>query len=710
MPSPTPGYAAALNELERGSAHLLRDLLGRWQVDTTGVRRLPHRGAPDGTPGSAASVLTAAIGRAQRVPMGVPLLMLYVLDACEQAWEVSYRYDAIQATLRAVPACWRDRPEAGEDPVTAAALAALALLDSEVTVEHAMITSSLPSVANGAGNSARLAAELTNLATRARAVDRHIADYLLTRAGTATSYYGPLATAAAAADGFLRRPDGSLDAAIAALGSSVNAWPSSDDARRSELRAHRASLAAMAAPAPDGWLVLDRAKLIYVFPFGIRGVDASTVVEAADREGSSWDLAGVRAVGVRDWFGVDDMWAGADFHHRRFEGATLELPPVDLTDSTGVPIGRLAAEIRLSRLGNHALRFQGVLEDAGPQEVYAALRRAAPQHGEIRVRCGPDGITFPRLSDLAVGLIDAVTGRFPAAPTTGRAGVYHVIVSTDEVSVAPQPAAGAGQRRPITDARTVLGVAGAPALFHPVVNTVGSIVEWSRYPVSRDDVIEGIGRTGDLVVRTCNTTVVIMPGAPGFMLGMYENVAEFVATLDGLFAAWNDELISYYGEVAGLSQEPTARTDDQRELNALRVRLQDFVADARSVLALVNSPALVGSPVDAETVARFLAAAGFERVRDDFNAKVDQVLGDRLRRADAAAEQSREHRNRRQRARLNTLLAVITAAGVSGLAQVLQQGFDWKGAASVALFGAVVAVAVGVGLVWALVDREGMNG
>jgi hypothetical protein len=38
-------------------------------------------------------------------------------------------------------------------------------------------------------------------------------------------------------------------------------------------------------------------------------------------------------------------------------------------------------------------------------------------------------------------------------------------------------------------------------------------------------------------------------------------------------------------------------------------------------------------------------------------------------------------------------------------AQVLQQGFDWKGEASLTLFGVVVAVAVGVGLVWALVDR-----
>jgi hypothetical protein len=698
----TPSYADALDELERGEAHQLRSLIGGWQVDTATVRRLPRGEAADGTADSVADVLDVAFDRAGRVPMGVPLLMLYVLYECEQAWEVSYRYDTIQATLRAVSARWRVGAQVATDLV-AAALSALDLLDNEMNVEHAVITSSLLLVASSARQAQRLAHDLSRRAAAARTSDHRIAEYLATRADTATSYYGPLATAAVAANRFLREPDGSLDAAIDALRGCEQGWPSDDDERRSELRANRASLTALAARASEEWLSVDRAKLIYVYPFGIRGADPATVVEQAAREGDDWDLAGIRSAGVRDWFGVDDMWQGADFHRRRFEGVTVELPPVELADSTGAVLGRLDGEVRLSRLGNHAVRLQGVLENAGPQEIYAALRRAAPTHGAIRVTCGQRD--FPRLAELAAELIDAVTNRFLDTPTTGRRGICHVIVSTADVSLGQGPACPADQRRVVTDARTVVDVAGAPALLRPVVNTVGSMAEWSRYPVSRGDIIEGVGCTGDLLVRTCNTTVLVMPGSPSFLRGMYEGVAEFVATLEGLFASWDDELISYYNEVAGLSQERAVQTAGHQELNGLRVRLQDFVANARSILALVSSPALVGSPVDAETVARFLAAAGFDRVREDFNSKVEQVLHDRLRRADAAEQELRRRRDRKQQARLNTVLAVIAAAGVSGLAQVLQQGFDWKGAASLILFGVVVAVAIGVGLVWALVDR-----
>jgi hypothetical protein len=191
----------------------------------------------------------------------------------------------------------------------------------------------------------------------------------------------------------------------------------------------------------------------------------------------------------------------------------------------------------------------------------------------------------------------------------------------------------------------------------------------------------------------------MMPGAPNFLIGLYENAAEFVASLDGLFATWDEELIGYYGRLAGLTEDGTG------ELDRLRLQLQDFVADARSVLALLGSPTLVGSAVDADTMRRLLAAAGFERTRDAFNDKVEQILNDRLRRATAAADERRLRQARAQRGRLNTLLAIITAAGVSGLAQLLQQGFGWGAGPSLILFSAVIVVAIGVGLVWSLADR-----
>jgi hypothetical protein len=292
-------------------------------------------------------------------------------------------------------------------------------VDSEISVEHAMITSSLPLVASTAREAERLAGELTALARRARPAARDIAEHLLSRADRALSYYRALATAAVAANRFLTEPDGAVHDAIDLLRRSEEACPSADDTCRSGLRAHRASLMGLAGQAGGEWLSVDCAKLIYVYPFGIRGVEAATVVERAGREGGGWLLAGVRPVGVRDWFGVDDMWEGADFHRRRFEGVVIELPPVVLEDTTGAFLDRLRAEVRLSRLGNHALRLQGELRDAGPQEVYAALRRAAPVHGEIRVTCNHNWkgeasvILFAAVVAVAtgVGLIWAVVDR-----------------------------------------------------------------------------------------------------------------------------------------------------------------------------------------------------------------------------------------------------------------------------------------------------------
>ena len=57
---------------------------------------------------------------------------------------------------------------------------------------------------------------------------------------------------------------------------------------------------------------------------------------------------------------------------------------------------------------------------------------------------------------------------------------------------------------------------------------MGSIVEWSRFLVTDGLIVDDLGRAGDLIVRTCNTTALFMPGSPGYVIGMYRSVAEFV--------------------------------------------------------------------------------------------------------------------------------------------------------------------------------------
>ena len=60
---------------------------------------------------------------------------------------------------------------------------------------------------------------------------------------------------------------------------------------------------------------------------------------------------------------------------------------------------------------------------------------------------------------------------------------------------------------------------------------------------------------------------------------------------------------------------------------------------------------------------------------------------------------------------MDTLLAVIAAAGVSGVVQVLQAGLDWGAREAVAAAGSIVGLATAVGLlVWISVRRRRANG
>ena len=97
----------------------------------------------------------------------------------------------------------------------------------------------------------------------------------------------------------------------------------------------------------------------------------------------------------------------------------------------------------------------------------------------------------------------------------------------------------------------------------------------------------------------------------------------------------------------------------------------------------------MASPRDIQTLDRLLDAAGFATFEADFNAKVEEVLADRLgarlaalaKRLQEESQRQVDERERRHRSRLDTILAVIAAAGVSGVLSILQAGFaDWGAA------------------------------
>ena len=93
---------------------------------------------------------------------------------------------------------------------------------------------------------------------------------------------------------------------------------------------------------------------------------------------------------------------------------------------------KFSLEIRLSRLGNHYLRFQHRLDDGSIHDLNQAMRRAMRQMGEERVTFGPPSPPDPtgrsrqpewhRLADLAEELIDWLVGHLEPKVTLNELG------------------------------------------------------------------------------------------------------------------------------------------------------------------------------------------------------------------------------------------------------------------------------------------------
>ena len=571
-----------------------------------------------------------------------------MLAAAEAAWELSYHYAPMWETLRTVDSLWRARaeqaPSDADRGAMAAVLALLHLTDLKIVVENELTCAATTRLATAAREVTHAALAATRAADWVRPHHPELAELVAGKAATAHRYYSALAVAAAAAADLLQSgdPGPSLIGAIAALADAESDVDRINARDRSELRAHRFSLQALAesteAPrvrAPEGhaapteapWLTIDHGRVVYLYPFGIRGMPARSVVDLVRQHAQGWELAGVRPDSVSQTLDIDDVWSGSDFLGRRFEGAAIVLPPIELADLDGSPLATFEAELRFSLLGNHYLRLEATLEEASPQELYAALFRAAPEHGSVRVSCGGAAATWPWLAEFAVDVIGAVPrclGEGMAASV--RPGMYHVVVSVVEASLGVGPGQAKAMRRPATNATEVTAAVGAQALLHPIVNGVGAIAEWIRYQPDSAEILADVGLAGDLVARNCNTTVLVMLGTPNFMVGMHSTVAEFAASLDGLFGAWSDELATYYDrvmtripdlratarpqdaqrpqdlratarpqgaqhpELSRASTSPEKLAADAQFLEYQQLRLHDFVAEARSVLALIRSP------------------------------------------------------------------------------------------------------------------------
>ena len=747
-PPPDPDDSDPLDHLLDGDVQPLRAWLAGLAIDVEALWRLPrwnvaggpmpYRRIPEDLSQRVEAVLGEAVELAGLQPGGIARLFAYLHYECDRAWAVSYHFPPMWATLRGACAAWLTRRPVG-DPAEVAAgeafLALLVVLDLEIQVENAVTCG----LVREAGRLSRYAAEQARVAARLAdgltLYDPGVAGYVGECGHGRAVYDEALAVAAYALADLLDGEADTVGVAVDVLRSAedeLGAGPGEADTEdASELRGHRYSLEDLQASRDRPWLYVDTARIVYLYPFALRGMDPAEAVLGAAENARYWQLAGVASTAVHEGFNLDDVWYSSDSDGRRFDGVQVLLPKVTLRGPARLRgndpvLATLRAELRFSWLGNHYLRFEGDLVDADPQEVYAALMRAAPEHGRLDVTCGAGDRHgagqrhWPRLADLAIDLVEDVSQALNA-PMSARPGMYQVLLNVYAASVGTGPAAT--DRVPVRTPEQVTGAVGAAVLFRPVPNMTNTLAEWVRYPPpARDEAIEGATNLRDhLVLRTCNTTVQMAFGLAHWSLDTSGNVAEFAASLEGLFAGWFDELGEYHKRVREIRQASESDTAEGlrlrvRQLREEQIRLHKLITEARSTLALVVSPALVSSPVVAEQLVTMVEAAGTSRRAVDLGRRAEEVLDERLGRGietlarqraelEAAEKQRAEER---QRARLNAILAIVAAVGFSGLGQIVQSGYEWKGWTHTwGIIAVIVALALLVGgVAWLLSERS----
>ena len=116
---------------------------------------------------------------------------------------------------------------------------------------------------------------------------------------------------------------------------------------------------------------------------------AEQMVDQACRTAQRWEIAGWSIADqphlVAQELLLDDIWKGDDPLGRQYSGMAVALPDLRL-DDVDQPDGEaltFRTELRLSRLGNHYLRLECELIEAGPQQMYTAMLRAAPEFGDL---------------------------------------------------------------------------------------------------------------------------------------------------------------------------------------------------------------------------------------------------------------------------------------------------------------------------------------
>jgi len=696
--------------LDRPTRLVLRELIeGVWWSSRT-----------DGGTETSAAVVERAVGVAAGTDAAAPLA-LYVRLVCEAAWDLTWDHGPLLHLLAVAERTWSSTVTALGDEERLAVGVMLALR-GELGLESACSTGDLEVVVAHARG---LADALSGLAVDAAALEEsevaaHLASLIEARRRYAAAV--ELAASVGLATGRTGVLAAEHDGVLAELLATERFFVTEvdDHASASEIRAHRAAAQELLASTDREWLRVDEGSIVCVFPFGLRHAEQTAIVQAVKAHAAGWSLGG-RTLDNRptSLLLVDDCWRGDDPLQRRYDGTQLDLPELQLPD-LGEQATAARVTLLISQLGNHCLRVEIPLASALPHDVAARVWSAAPEHGHLgelgrplRYVDGggpPDG--WPRLTAFAKDVLEDLAARLATTEVgrvelSWRPGMFHVVTTVRRASALP------GGRpelaRPVENARELPGLFGAQPLCHPLPAGLGSVAPWARYHAPSGTLLHCEGLTDDVVLVTENHTLLASFASADYMVATVAQAVEFVVSLEGMFAAWQDELSDFYLGLRPHLQRLDA-ADDDPDLEALQgilsdlqqrqLRLRQFLTSARVNLLFIAAPALVTSPVMRRTVTDLLALSAVWQQRAEFTDNAGQALTDRVTDLIESWSRRKEERlEKRNRLLVNTLLAVLAGIGISGVLAMVQDGFAVTGWGSASLVALVLVVAAAVGVV-----------
>jgi hypothetical protein len=677
--------------------------------------------------GDSATEFEHAWTAAGRQPGATLVLAAYLYARCQAAWERTGNYDGIRATIDSARTGWGrcERPPGWEDKAT------------DLFLEHA---ASLPDCMNAEGaincscpvalevHAAAVSVANADVLRSIRVLDQPGAESFVSFLSEIVekhfvTYDAIAAVAHGVLDWILEGPGAvdELEAVMTRLEKAESSPLLADDVYSSELRAHRYALQSLTERTPGPSvpeLTISEARLVYCYPFAIPAR-------------ISWeDLARVRVLaGARpqlvEKLHLSDLW-NSDI----YQGRVLTLPPINVRTTAGIDL-RHTVELRLSKFGNHYIRieYDNDGDELGLHEIYQGLRRASHTMGDEEVTSPEGDGTGPwqRLHEFA----DEIHKDLAEQVDSRHQGEWHADFGNDfnvvlEIRQARIRGADGDERE--ATGQDIVDTAGQ-LLLNPVTGYATALEEWTRRPMP-DEVRNLIGDAGydiDLVARTDNTTLVVLPGSPSWVYLGQEEKVEFVASLPPLLKRWRRELRTTKDALAasltpGLMEETRRRRQvesDRMKLESDRLKLARHVADVRYCLDQLHSSALCRPAVHRRLVDRLYDAAGLLRYEDELEAEIREVealyglVAAHLSLVEEQKARAEEVATSRYQRSIQVILGLLAALSLVGLFEAINQFVKApvaervsEGLAGTEL-GIVLLAAVAIAVTFALLGRTG---